>query len=41
MIVNLIEINENLTNEEKENLLKAHEARLNYIDDMMVGEKRR
>jgi len=40
-LVQRIEIDENLTQEEKESLLKAHEARLNYIDNMMDGEKKR
>jgi len=40
-LVKRIELDENLTQEEKENLLKAHEARLNYIDNLMDGEKKR
>ena len=40
-LVKQIELDLNLTAEEKENLLKAHEARLHYIDNMMDGEKKR
>jgi hypothetical protein len=40
-LVKRIELDENLTQEEKENLLKAHEARLKYIDNMIDGEKKR
>ena len=40
-LVEMIEQNANLTEEEKENLLKAHEVRLGYIDNMMTGEKKR